>query len=360
MNAAPIFSIIINNCNYGRFLAEAIESCLAQDYGNVETIVVDDGSTDDSRAVIARFGERVRSVLKANGGQASAFNAGFAASRGQYVLFLDADDRLRADAVRRFVGGFADAQAAKVQSRMRLIDAGGSALGAEEPAGHLPGGDWKQKLLRLGPSAYPSTPSSASAYTRGFVAQVFPMPEAGYRVAADSYLKNIAPLFGTVVSLQEPLVDYRLHGANTSHWGWRDDPRGRLARDTAHYELACEQTARWANHLGHACAARQWIEGRWQHLARKHALFRLGAGAEYRVPWKACARAALESARWKRPLILAACALVWLAPAKVACALAIWLFRKKKIGEGLNAARGCGSLSAAPPSRPEPAGSATR
>src|SRR5687768_5094018 len=90
----PLVSIIIDNFNYGRFLAEAIDSALAQTHGETEVIVVDDGSTDDSRAIIARYGERVRSVLKENGGQASALNAGYRISRGEVVLFLDSDDVL--------------------------------------------------------------------------------------------------------------------------------------------------------------------------------------------------------------------------------------------------------------------------
>jgi glycosyltransferase involved in cell wall biosynthesis len=345
---SPLFSIVINNYQYGRFLAQAIESCLAQDYPNVETIVVDDGSTDESRDVIAEFHGRLIPVLKSNGGQASAYHAGFSACSGEYVLFLDSDDALRSDAVRRFVEGFDEPGTVKVQSRMRLIDADSEPLGAEEPAGHLPGGDWKEKVLRFGPSAYPSTPSSASAYTRQFLTQVLPMPEAGYRVAADSYLKNVAPLFGTVVSIQQPLADYRLHGSNTSHWGWGDDPRGRLSRDSAHYELGCEQIARWANFLGHNCTAHQWINGRWQHLARKHVLFRLGSGEEYRVPWSVTAKAALDGSLGKRPFVLAAVALIYLSPVKLACALAIWLFRKKKIGDGFKPAPKCTSLAPEP------------
>src|SRR6516165_1862808 len=85
-------TIIINNYNYGRFLAAAIESALNQTYVNTEIVVVDDGSTDDSRQVIVGYGDRVRPVLKANGGQASAFNAGFAASTGDVICMLDADD----------------------------------------------------------------------------------------------------------------------------------------------------------------------------------------------------------------------------------------------------------------------------
>ena len=68
-------SIVINNFNYAEFLGEAIESALSQTHRDVEVVVVDDGSTDHSRDVIAGFDRRVRAVLQVNGGQASAFNA---------------------------------------------------------------------------------------------------------------------------------------------------------------------------------------------------------------------------------------------------------------------------------------------
>jgi glycosyltransferase involved in cell wall biosynthesis len=87
-------SVIVNNYNYGRFVQEAIDSALDQSYPLTEVIVVDDGSTDQSREIIARYGDRIIPVFKENGGQASAFNAGFRASRGQVIAFLDADDAL--------------------------------------------------------------------------------------------------------------------------------------------------------------------------------------------------------------------------------------------------------------------------
>ena len=77
----PLVSILINNYNYGYFLGAAIESALSQTYQNIEIIVVDDGSTDNSREIIAHYGNHIIPILKENGGQASAFNAGFAASR---------------------------------------------------------------------------------------------------------------------------------------------------------------------------------------------------------------------------------------------------------------------------------------
>jgi glycosyltransferase involved in cell wall biosynthesis len=103
LNNPPTVSIVIINYNYGRFLREAIDSALRQTYPHIEVVVVDDGSTDNSREIIASYGSKVVPVLKKNGGQGSAFNAGFAVSRGEMVIFLDADDYLFPRAVEQVV-----------------------------------------------------------------------------------------------------------------------------------------------------------------------------------------------------------------------------------------------------------------
>src|SRR5208282_6401633 len=81
----------------------ASDGALTQSYAPVEVIVVDDGSTDTSRDVISSYGDRVSAIFKPNGGHASAFNAGFRASRGSIVMFLDADDVLLPNAVEEVV-----------------------------------------------------------------------------------------------------------------------------------------------------------------------------------------------------------------------------------------------------------------
>jgi len=96
--AAPVVSVVIICYNHGRFLGEAIESVLAQTLRDPEIVVVDDGSTDETPAVAARY-PSVRYLRQANQGMAAARNAGFEASRGRYVSFLDADDRLLANAL---------------------------------------------------------------------------------------------------------------------------------------------------------------------------------------------------------------------------------------------------------------------
>ncbi|HEY0955632.1 MAG TPA: glycosyltransferase [Roseateles sp.] len=93
----PSFSVIVANYNHADLVGRAVESVLAQDYPAAlrEVIVVDDGSTDDSREVLQAWAGRegVQLVFQQNRGQTAAFAAGLAAARGDYVCLLDADDR---------------------------------------------------------------------------------------------------------------------------------------------------------------------------------------------------------------------------------------------------------------------------
>src|ERR1700735_1672544 len=88
------FSIIIPNYNYGPFVGNAIQSALDVDWPNVEVIVVDDGSTENSRAVIEAFGTRITAIFQANSTHRVACNMGFAQSTGDAIIFLDSDDML--------------------------------------------------------------------------------------------------------------------------------------------------------------------------------------------------------------------------------------------------------------------------
>jgi glycosyltransferase involved in cell wall biosynthesis len=87
-------SLIIATFNHARFLGEALDSAIAQTLKGLEIVVVDDGSTDDTPAVLARYAGRIRIVRQPNRGLAAARNMGLATARGTYVGFLDADDVL--------------------------------------------------------------------------------------------------------------------------------------------------------------------------------------------------------------------------------------------------------------------------
>jgi glycosyltransferase involved in cell wall biosynthesis len=91
--AAPLVDAIISCHDYGRFLAEAIDSVLAQSYRNIKVVVVDDGSTDDTAEVAARYADRgVRYVHRPQGGAGRARNTGLRATSAPLIAFLDADD----------------------------------------------------------------------------------------------------------------------------------------------------------------------------------------------------------------------------------------------------------------------------
>jgi glycosyltransferase involved in cell wall biosynthesis len=103
----PLISIVIPCYQQAQFLPDAIEGALAQTHRKIEVIVVDDGSPDSTAEVVARYPE-VRCVQQQNRGVAEARNAGFRASSGEYVLFLDADDRLTPNAVETHLRCFAE------------------------------------------------------------------------------------------------------------------------------------------------------------------------------------------------------------------------------------------------------------
>jgi glycosyltransferase involved in cell wall biosynthesis len=100
-----VVSVIIPCYKQAHFLPESVESVLAQTYPRTEVVVVDDGSPDNIAEVVGRY-PGARCVRQENRGLAGARNAGFRASRGEYVVFLDADDRLSPNAVEAHLGCF--------------------------------------------------------------------------------------------------------------------------------------------------------------------------------------------------------------------------------------------------------------
>ena len=97
--AAPVLSVIIPVWNGARYLAEAIESVLAQDAPPFEVIVVDDGSEDESAAVAERYGGRVTCLRRPHAGLAASRNTGVDSARGKFLMHLDADDVLRPESI---------------------------------------------------------------------------------------------------------------------------------------------------------------------------------------------------------------------------------------------------------------------
>ncbi len=209
-DALPLISVVITCFNYEKYVAGAIDCALAQSYPNKEVIVVNDGSSDGSLSVIGRYAERVRLVDQPNQGAFAAYNHGFAASTGQIVLFLDADDVLEPDALTRIAEAWSD-ECVKVQFDLRIIDAEGRDLGrrfcnydASYDASRV-----QRSFQRTGTYRWPVT--VGNAYARRLVNQVFPLRSGDY---PDGVLNTIAPVYGAVVTIPAALGRYRIHGGN--------------------------------------------------------------------------------------------------------------------------------------------------
>lgn len=208
-------SVIITSYNYARFLPQAIDSALAQTHQEVEVLVVDDGSTDDSWAVIESYGSRLVALQQCNAGQISAANRGFAASQGDFVLFLDADDYLLPNAVEALLAPFrTQPELTRSQGFLQLADGSDQRLAGRRPA-HMPqSGAHGQRVLAGGPSALSYSSTSGNLWSRVFLQQVMPMKERPMPIGIDSCLNPIANVLGPTAGVETEVAVYRIHGDN--------------------------------------------------------------------------------------------------------------------------------------------------
>lgn len=213
-------SVVIPNYNYGPFLGAAVESALAVDWPDVEVIVVDDGSTDDSLSILAAFGQRITVIVQENAGPRAACNQGFAASRGDVVIFLDSDDVLHPSAAREVARVWRPG-ISKVQVQMQRIDWDGQAAGRVFPKFRVTPTPDQIRRWMTATAAYPTPPGSGNVYARGFLQRLFPLDDR-CGDATDSACLAAAPFLGDVVTIPRPLADYRVHGGNRS--GLQQDP----------------------------------------------------------------------------------------------------------------------------------------
>jgi glycosyltransferase involved in cell wall biosynthesis len=215
-------SVVIPTYNYGRFIAEAIESVLRQTRAADEIIVVDDGSTDDTEAVVAEFGDKVRYVRQENAGVCAARNRGVAESSGDVIAFLDADDIWHAGKIEKQLEKFAaDAEIGLVHCAMREFE---SETG-ETLRLHAEGmeGDVADELLLWERTAIIGCGTAVMVSRKAF-------DEAGgfdtrLKVGEDWDLCYRIARRYKVGFVPEVLVDYRSHGA-AAHRNVREMERG--------------------------------------------------------------------------------------------------------------------------------------
>jgi glycosyltransferase involved in cell wall biosynthesis len=211
----PYISVLIDTYNHERYIEQAIASVLEQDVAETEheVIVVDDGSVDATPELVRKFEPRVRLIRKANGGQASAFNAGIPECRGEVVAFLDGDDWWAPGKL----GAVADALS--VNAAVGLVGHGITEV--------YPDGRENTELLRDVPRFTITSPEGAEAfrlrksflgtsrmtYRAEVLRKIGKVPD-DLTFEADEYLFTLAGLYADVLILRESLTFYRLHDKN--------------------------------------------------------------------------------------------------------------------------------------------------
>lgn len=284
MNSNFLVSILINNYNYDDYLPLAIDSAINQTYPHTEIIVVDDGSTDNSRQIINNYQEKIIPVYKENGGQASAINAGFAASKGKIICLLDADDLWLPSKVQEVVTAWENyPQAAVIYHQVQNIDRATAPVGKAWPPYKAIVGDIRELVSKTG-GWWPFPPSSALSFSRQFLTQVMNIPESEYRLCADAYLADLAPFFGEIVGIDRVLSQMRIHDAN--HWS---NNQNQWQRSVKYDRLRVDNVNRTLNK--HGMDFKISLRDRWPYrwlqykLGKEHNLWELSRLA-WQNPWE--------------------------------------------------------------------------
>jgi len=291
----PRVSVIMANYNYGRYLASAIESVLAQTLSDLELIVVDDGSTDDSLSVLARYADKDRiRILRVNHlGQPRAKNVGIDESNGQLIAFLDADDLWHPEKLERQLALFAnDSRIGVVYSRRTLIDESGNELPYAQPT--LYRGDVLSRMFQSNFVCF----SSAVVRRRVLEHVGWFDPNIDLAIDYDLWLRVASHYHFDYVDA--PLVKYRVgHGNLSRRVGERLKTALLMMRrflyerggnGRVHHAIMRQSLAETYGNLGFALRPFDAMQsGRW--LARA-----VAAAPSYRPAWRALAGLAIPSA----------------------------------------------------------------
>ena len=207
-----LISVLITTHNYGHFIEQAIDSVLAQDFpaDQLEILVVDDGSTDDTRERVQRYGSRVEYRYKPNGGQASALNFGFANAHGDIVALLDADDMFVQGKLSRIADAFRSDPALGMV--YHPFEEWNAQFDAHRNSNfYLVSGD-----INSAPEEfffYIPHPTSCISFRKSLVAKLLPIPEH-IKMLADGYPVDLIAFIAPIRAIPEPLAIYRIHGGN--------------------------------------------------------------------------------------------------------------------------------------------------
>jgi glycosyltransferase involved in cell wall biosynthesis len=214
----PLFSVLIRNHNYEQYVGAALDSVLAQTYGNFEIIVCDDGSTDNSRQVIQdylRKDRRIRLVAQENAGATIAANTAYENCKGELIAWLDADDLFKPPKLERALAAFrTNHRCGLYANRIQPVSSAGLLLGTPFPGSLDHGWVGPAKLREGGCTLFP--PMSGLSFRREVASLLFPIPLEMKRLE-DYYLPCTAQFFTEIMIAPDCLTEYRVHGTNRSH-----------------------------------------------------------------------------------------------------------------------------------------------
>jgi hypothetical protein len=215
MSSARV-TCVVTTYQYGHFIAGCLDSVLAQDHPReqLEVIVVDDGSTDDTRAIVARYGDAVRYVHQPNAGQIAATNRGIGEATGDYITLVDADDTVPPDCVSARAAILdARPEVGLVYGDMDIIDADGALL---DPSYHR-AYDVPTHVGRvLGPLLERNfVPGGTMMFRAADRALYHPIAE--HASVQDWWIAANVAAAAELAYVDRPMANYRLHGANDSH-----------------------------------------------------------------------------------------------------------------------------------------------
>lgn len=221
-SARPRFSIVIDNFNNGRFIQQAIDSCLNQSFPAHEIIIVDDGSTDHSRELLADYTglPGITIILQENQGQEAALQKGFDHCTGDWILGLDSDDFYMPDCLKMLSAVVHD-DLTLVYFRAKTVDAKGQASGTLVPPGklHCDGSSIEPWIINGRHHSFP--PQSFNCYPAKLIRNLRIYPHEFLSMkkgfSSDRYLQLQAVLQGNVKPIDHVLGAYRLleSGDNT-------------------------------------------------------------------------------------------------------------------------------------------------
>ena len=208
----PLVSVIIPNYNYANYIVDSIESVINQSYRNVEIIVVDDGSTDNSVEVIEKYGKSVTLIQKKNSGVSAARNYGMRVAKGDFICFLDSDDSWEPEKIKLQISKFTSCEIGVVYSSINLCD---ERLNHLEVVKALYKGDIEYLYYKF-PTASIVLLGCSSAMIRSELARSVGEFDTLLHTSADwDYFRRLSTRT-KVEFVDEPIVNYRRHVSSMS------------------------------------------------------------------------------------------------------------------------------------------------